>query len=536
MQKKIENLGIMIDCSRNAVRNPDSVKRMIDLMSDLGYNFLMLYTEDTFEVNNQPYFGHLRGRYSKEEIKDLDKYAIAKGIKLIPCIQTLAHLNGIFRWPQYAAICDCDDILMIGDERVYTLIEDIFATLSEVYTSTTVHIGMDEAEFFGCGKYLRENGYTDRTELFLQHLNRVSEIAEKYGFNLVMWGDMFFKLANNGNYYDGKVDESLKAKIPSNVTICYWDYYSKDKKHYDQNIKNNKAVQDKIWFAGGAWTWGGFTPHNHFSLETNKAAIESCIEHSVKDVCITMWGDNGGECSVFSVLPNIYAVSEYAKGNFDMDSIKAGFEDKYGIAFDDFMLIDLPDTANTDGDVNNCEKQLLYNDCLMGLVDCVVRDDDAKRYAECAKKLQKMTDNEEYGFIFKTAKAICDVLEYKYDIGIKTRKAYLEKDMDALKALIPVYDEIVRRINVFYDALETQWYIENKPHGFDMQDIRIGGVIRRIEHCKKTILKYINGEIEHIPELEEPVLDYYGKGEPQRTPFVTGYTWANVSSVNVYIF
>ena len=96
-----KRLGIMLDCSRNAVMKVDSVKRYIDIMHRLGYNTLMLYTEDTFEVDNQPYFGYLRGRYSKAEIKEIDKYALSKGIELIPCIQTLAHLNAIVRWSEY---------------------------------------------------------------------------------------------------------------------------------------------------------------------------------------------------------------------------------------------------------------------------------------------------------------------------------------------------------------------------------------------------------------------------------------------------
>ena len=56
--------GCMLDCSRNAVMTVDSVKRWIDITSDLGYNMLMLYTEDTYEIKNQPYFGYLRGRYT----------------------------------------------------------------------------------------------------------------------------------------------------------------------------------------------------------------------------------------------------------------------------------------------------------------------------------------------------------------------------------------------------------------------------------------------------------------------------------------
>ena len=66
----------------------------------MGYNALMLYTEDTFEANNEPFFGHFRGRYSKEELKEINRYCLEKNIELIPCIQTLAHLNAIFKWQE----------------------------------------------------------------------------------------------------------------------------------------------------------------------------------------------------------------------------------------------------------------------------------------------------------------------------------------------------------------------------------------------------------------------------------------------------
>ena len=37
----------------------------------MGLNSMMLYTEDTYTVDNYPYFGYLRGRYSKEELKEI---------------------------------------------------------------------------------------------------------------------------------------------------------------------------------------------------------------------------------------------------------------------------------------------------------------------------------------------------------------------------------------------------------------------------------------------------------------------------------
>ena len=77
-----QHLGIMLDCSRNAVMNVTLVKKYIDILECLGYNTLMLYTEDTYEVDNQPYFDYLRGRYSQAELNELDAYAAAHGVCL----------------------------------------------------------------------------------------------------------------------------------------------------------------------------------------------------------------------------------------------------------------------------------------------------------------------------------------------------------------------------------------------------------------------------------------------------------------------
>ena len=60
--------GAMLDMSRNAVMKPEEVKKYARLLKSLGYNMIQLYTEDTYEVSDEPYFGYLRGKYSKEEL------------------------------------------------------------------------------------------------------------------------------------------------------------------------------------------------------------------------------------------------------------------------------------------------------------------------------------------------------------------------------------------------------------------------------------------------------------------------------------
>ncbi len=252
-------LGTMIDCSRNGVMNIPSLKRWIELMADMDYNTVMLYMEDTYEVKNNPYFGYARGGYSLNELKEIDTYAKEKDIEIIPCIQTLAHLNAIVNWPAYRPIVDCNDILLVGDERTYELVDNMFASLAGALTTRRINIGMDEAHMICRGRYYDQHGDCDRTKVLVDHIIRVSEIGKKYGFTLSMWSDMFFRIASNGQYYNAnfEVSEDIKALIPDNVELVYWDYYSTDKKHYDDMLKAHNKLKEGTWFAGGAWTWRG---------------------------------------------------------------------------------------------------------------------------------------------------------------------------------------------------------------------------------------------------------------------------------------
>lgn len=83
-----EQLGFMVDCSRNAVLNYEGYKELIRRLALMGYSTVQLYTEDTYELEGYPYFGYLRGRYTGDQIRELDQYAALFGIELVPCIQT----------------------------------------------------------------------------------------------------------------------------------------------------------------------------------------------------------------------------------------------------------------------------------------------------------------------------------------------------------------------------------------------------------------------------------------------------------------
>ena len=511
--KNKKTLGIMLDLSRNAVMSVESLKNYIQLISKMGYNCVFLYTEDTYEVEGEKYFGYLRGKYTKEEMREIDSYAQTVGVEVIPCIQTLAHLTAISRWQQY--VMDTPDILMVDDESTYDLIDKMFKTLSECFATRRLHVGMDEAHMLGRGKHLEKYGYETVDVIMKRHLARVCEIAKKYGYDIMIWSDMYFRPWNEGEYFIGKkqVPEEYIKALPDNVIPVYWDYYSDDFNNYDAMFHNHRQLSKKTWFAGGAWTWGGFMPHNKTSIKYAPPAIEAAKKHGVKDIFITMWGDNGSECSKYAALPSLFFIAQHVKGNTDMELIKKKFKSKFGVEFDDFMLLDLPNEValpeNSVAPVTPC-KYMLYADPFVGFLDSTVKLGEGAKYVEYARQLKEVAKKtRKYGYIFNTAAKLCEVLADKYELGVRTRAAYKAGDKAELMRLAKEeYSRVEVNLREFIQVFEKQWMLENKAYGFEVQHQRLGGQLVRIGACKKRLMDYVNGKINKIDELEEDIISF----------------------------
>ena len=512
---KIKKLGVMLDCSRGAVYHTDTLRRFFPLLAKMGYNYVQLYTEDTYEIAGEPRFGYMRGRYSKADLKAIDALAQRSGLELVPCIQTLAHLSGISRWYEYQDTCiDLGDILLVGEESTYALIEKMFQTCAECFTSRRINIGMDEAHMVGLGKYLDRHGYENRFEILMKHLIRVTKIAEKYGFSPMMWSDMFFRLMNGGEYYgpETNIPAEVTDKIPADLTMICWDYYHTDKAEYDRMLGAHRRAFGRTVFAGGAWSWCGFVPSNRFSIRASEAAIRSCLEYGIDDVFITCWKDDGAECSLFSSLPALFSAAEFSRGNFDRADIADKFCAMTGVGMETFLAMDDID-AKGEGR-SNLSKYMLYSDPFLGIFDRTVRADGI-RFSAVRERLEEGTHSARYGYIFRTLAALCDVLEIKYTLGARTREGYRKGDKAALALLAEEYGVLERRLEKFYAAFRAQWDKECRQNGFEVHDIRLGGLVRRVAHCRRMLNEYCTGRTERIPALEEePMLPFAdGEGE-----------------------
>lgn len=535
MQDK-KYFGVMLDMSRNGVMQADEVCRFAETVKSFGYNTLMLYTEDTYEVENEPYFGQYRGRYTQVELKYIVDYCEGIGIEIIPCIQTLAHLESLFHWRHYHPIYDFDDIVLVGDERTYELIENMFRTLRKCMKTNRIHIGMDEAHMLGLGKYLDKNGFESRFDILQKHLTRVLEIAKKYDFTPMMWSDMYFRLANQGAYYgkDIQIPSEVIENAPKEVGLVYWHYYGMDEEMYRAMLSTHKKFGCEVWYAGGARSSDGFASGNCFSIPALQCAMQACKKENVENVLITCWGDGGKDCSYWTLLPSLFAVRRFYDGEDDIQKINQEFEALTGESFTAMLDFDLPDrVAGNEGRKNPC-KGMFYNDIFLGVLDSMVVDGVGAEYAQHAKTLREHVKHSKFAYLYDSMAKLCDYLEIKYDLGVQLRDAYQKSDKKKLACLVKKIKLAEKRLQTFFVAFRNVWYRENKPHGFDIQEQRFGGLMNRLKCCRLRLQEFVKGNVQNIPELEEQVLDYYGNTYDFVKEPVLYNCWDYLTSVNKY--
>ena len=79
--------------------------------------------------------------------------------------------------------------------------------------------------------------------------------------------------------------------------------------------------------------------------------------------------------------------------------------------------------------------------------------------------------------------------------------------------MFPVYEEKKEKMTDMKSSREKIWMNDAKPFGYEILDIKIGGVITRLKVQDNRIDNYLNG---NVLRLEEERLPYFTKGMDKR--------------------
>ncbi|GAA5839664.1 hypothetical protein JCM3766R1_000936 [Sporobolomyces carnicolor] len=512
-----QTVGVMIDCSRNGVLNVKGVKWLLRQMAMMGSNMLQLYCEDTYKIEGEPFFGYFRGPYTNAELREIDDYAFALGIEVMPCIQTLGHLGQMLQWPKFGTLRDTAEVLLAESAETYAFIEK-----------------------------------------FTDHLRRVNDICRNNGLEPMIWSDMLFCLPAKNNqlsgYYDPNsvVTQDLTDSIPRDLGTVFWDYYHTDSRAYTAKIAQHWQLAGKAPFmASGVWTWSRFWTALPFTFATVKASMKASKDPSARidHVMTTIWGDEGNEFDLYSALPGILYQAELAytqEDEVDAALLRRKFDGIVGGDLDDYVYASkLDDTQPESQPIDikthytpNIAKYLLWEEPFYSFLSPQYQGYDLEsHYSHLATYLEQALSSD---FSSMTSVSLphsiddypankrlqlpfllASVLSLKCHLRERLVNAYRSDDRAELEALggkeansrMNRLRSLVRQLHSLH---RSNWFGLYKPFGWEVLDLRYGGLITRLETMHGRISAYLDTADDSVTKLEELEVDletiYPGQG------------------------
>ncbi|MBE6367007.1 MAG: beta-N-acetylhexosaminidase [Lentisphaerae bacterium] len=517
-------LGIMVDLSRNLVFKTDAMIKIFRRLAILGFNTVLLYCEDTYELPDEPAFGVMRGRYSAEEIRLMDDAAAAVGVELIGCIQTLGHMDQVLRWSgAYSKVTDTVGELRVDVPETHQLIGKMLDFWSQNLRSRRIHVGMDETHNLGRGKYLDEKGFTPQFELFTMHLNAVTKACVERGLKPMIWSDMFFRLGNSRREYyalDSNIPADVRAAIPEDVQLVYWDYYNYQQDFYEKFIEMHRELSGEPLMGAGLWIWSRLWYDHVLSGIANRACINGCRNRKLKEIFFTMWGDDGAICHWDSAWTGLTEASDLAYGVDDEDVTSQRYK---GLTGSDYRINRLPGLmhrvtrqSGPDHELprnHNSDLAIFWDDLLQGLgyrnmltIDKTLPGKMLSDLQNIVCQLEPHKDdcgggNLKYGWL------LARYLRDKLSCRMQLLEAYAAGDKAALQLLAD--KNIVELTGLFEEVMQEfrkQWLACGKVFGLETMQHRMGGQKERLQEASRRIKEYLAGECAALEELEEPLL------------------------------
>ncbi len=152
------------------------------------------------------------GYYKKEELRELVRFAKARGVEIVPELDMPGHAVAmIAAYPELACFSDAKhpvrvatrfgvsefskNLLCAGNERTFSFLFALLDEMMEVFPFEYFHLGGDEAvktEWKRCPKcqnVMREQKLPDERELQGWFLNRASRYLNAHGRTAIVWND-----------------------------------------------------------------------------------------------------------------------------------------------------------------------------------------------------------------------------------------------------------------------------------------------------------------------------------------------------------
>ena len=148
------------------------------------------------------------GFYTQEQIKEVVKYARERFITIVPEIEMPGHASAaLAAYPELGCASHpyevqtnfgtFESVFCVGNEKVFSFLEDVLDEVIALFPSRMIHIGGDEVLFAewenceSCKQRMQSEGLKDYRELEGYFIGRIEKYLNSKGRKVIGWDEVF---------------------------------------------------------------------------------------------------------------------------------------------------------------------------------------------------------------------------------------------------------------------------------------------------------------------------------------------------------
>ena len=209
----LNHRGVMLDLARGVKKFETLLADMV-LIAKSKMNYLHLHLFDSkgvcMEMDSLPEEIRLPNYYSKDQIREIVKFAEVLGLEVIPEFDMPAHARKLSSVVNEVSCEIPEDVentrwtICPGSDKTYEMYQSIINELVEIFPCKYFNIGGDELEFLDlpklkqlchwdlcpkCQKKMKEEKLSDKQDLYYYFIGRIYEMVKAAGRTMIMWSD-----------------------------------------------------------------------------------------------------------------------------------------------------------------------------------------------------------------------------------------------------------------------------------------------------------------------------------------------------------
>lgn len=329
---KLAVRGFLLDISRDRVPTRETLKWLVDILAECGFNEFQPYIEHTFEYTGYEHVWSSASPLTRGDMAWLDGYCAGLEMELVPSVNVFGHMGRWFSrdeslrlraecpdgypglWTeafgQYTSPPGCLAPTPENARLAVNLVRDIASSVQ----SRRIHIGGDEPFELGEGKSADEVRERGRDHVYIEHLKGIIDPLCADGYEVLFWADMFRR------------DNSPISRIPNGATGVVWHYDAPsnspvkslstghearlgvpDDGHlgFRSHARVLAASSVPYRVAPGTNTWRSLIGRNSVAERNIGDAIAFGLANRAVGLLLTDWGDLGHWQPLAVSLPSI---------------------------------------------------------------------------------------------------------------------------------------------------------------------------------------------------------------------------------------